>query len=409
LREPSAIDWIGSISGLMRRRSPLRLKKLHGREGETMTIEDTNPSATDDRPAAVESKEPKRKRGPDPRAGAKSFKSADDTDRPRAEEPEQHDPHDAGYRQHPLGALFPPVSDQERRAWAAHIRKHGQRHDIVQHPDGSILDGWNTLHSCLIAAVKPRITTWDGKPGDELAFVISQNVLRRHLNESQRAMIASKLATLPSGQRQDGKFAGVPTQAQAAKILHVSPRMVRTARKVQEEAPANVTRLVDAGRITLHAVESTLPQLSQVKQRIEGLSDDEVEVEVTRLTKDSALSRRTMGQADTQTNEAHPPAALETSANPARDDDENGNRAIGAKAVLRALNRIEIKADTPERQAFVSAIERLPLSDAAWACEVASYVEQEARNIEKAVRRRGDSDVSAPPVTTAPPADNLPN
>ena len=70
---------------------------------------------------------------------------------------------------------------------------------------------------------------------------------------------------------------------------------------------------------------------------------------------------------------------------PTRDDDEHDDRAIGAEAVSRALDRSDNKPDTRERRAFVSAIERLPLSDAAWACEMASYVEQEAREREKAV------------------------
>ena len=38
------------------------------------------------------------------------------------------------------------------------------------------------------------------------------------------------------------------------------------------------------------------------------------------------------------------------------------------------LHRATINAHTPERQAFVNAVERLPLIDAAWACEVASFV-----------------------------------
>jgi hypothetical protein len=382
-----------------------------------MIPEDHTPITADGKPAGAADlgpKRPKRKGGPkdiSPRTGAKNHKNAADEQTSRGEEigqvqTEQHSPRDAeqveqneqrnveaegepklelvrGYLQHPLGALFPRVTDQELRAWATDIRKHGQRHDIVQHPDGSILDGSNTLRACVVAGVEPRITTWRGEPGEELAFVISQNALRRHLNESQRAMIASKLAALPSGQRQDGKFAGVPTQPQAAEMLHVSERSVRTARKVREEAPANLTRLVDAGRLSLNAVESLLPRLStEDKQRIEGVSDDEAVAEVERLNKESATKKRTKGQSpDSQANKAGAatePGVNDASANTA-DDNGDDHPAIGADAVSRAQNRTGFKANTHGRQAFVSAIAGLPPSDAGEACELMSSVEQEVR------------------------------
>ncbi len=149
-----------------------------------------------------------------------------------------------GYPVHPAAALFPRCTDVELRALADDIAKHGQRNDIVQHPDGSILDGLNRMLACEMAGREPRLIKWEGKRGEEVDYVISQNIERRHLNESQRAIIASKLAALPSGQRQTGKFAGSPTQAEAADMMHVSERTVRTARKVREEAPANLARLV---------------------------------------------------------------------------------------------------------------------------------------------------------------------
>jgi len=246
----------------------------------------------------------------------------------------------------------------------------------VQHPDSSILDGGNRLRACEINGCKPRITRWDGKPGEELTFVISQNVKCRHLNESQRALIASKLASLRHGQRQTGESAGVPTQAEAAEMMQVSERIVRSARKVREEAPANVTHLVEVGRLTLNAAEALLPRLSsEDKQRIEGMSDDDVEVEVKRLSKVSDTSSPKKREAtDSQTNEADAPPAPST--NTPDDDDD---RPIGHDIVSRALERTEVKANTPGRQAFASAIERLPLSDAGWAFELMSFVEQEAR------------------------------
>lgn len=77
---------------------------------------------------------------------------------------------------------------------------------------------------------------------DPVAFVLSQNLHRRHLTESQRAAVAAKLANMTRGgdRRSDQSanlhFENSPvTISQAAEMLNVSERSVKTARKVQEE------------------------------------------------------------------------------------------------------------------------------------------------------------------------------
>jgi hypothetical protein len=110
-----------------------------------------------------------------------------------------------GYPVHPAAALFPRLNDVELDALADDIVKNGQRQNIVLHRDGSILDGVNRMRACEIAGREPRTSKWDGEEGQELAYVLSQNLKRRHLSESQRGMIASKLAPLSNGQRQVGK------------------------------------------------------------------------------------------------------------------------------------------------------------------------------------------------------------
>ena len=50
--------------------------------------------------------------------------------------------------------------------------------------------------------VEPITIEWDGN-GSILAYVISKNLQRRHLNESQRAMIAARIANMSSGRRTD--------------------------------------------------------------------------------------------------------------------------------------------------------------------------------------------------------------
>jgi hypothetical protein len=367
-------------------------------QGRAMIPEDPALSTFDTEPAEAADTEPMRRNRRGGRVDMPSQGEETEHDEPRdAEQEAQREQPEAetksepevekvcGRRVHPAATVFPRYTEAELRELADDIKKNGQLLPIVLLKDGSILDGVNRTLACEIAGCVPRITTWDGKPGEELAFVISQNVRRRHLKESQRSMIASKLASLPSGQHQAGKFAGVPTQADAAKMMRVSERSVRTARKVQEEAPANLIRLVEVGRISLSAVEGSLPRLStEDKQRIDGMPDDDVEAEVKRLIKQSATSKRRMEHATAKKPRAATTSpAIEVGAN--ADDDDHDNRTIGTKAVSRALDRSDKRPDTPERKAFLSALECLPLSDAAWACDVASYVEQETREIENAV------------------------
>jgi len=61
--------------------------------------------------------------------------------------------------------------------------------------------------------------------------VVSLNLHRRHLDTSQRAMVAAKLATLPNGVKQASSIGEASkTQAEAAGMLKVSERTVRSAR-----------------------------------------------------------------------------------------------------------------------------------------------------------------------------------
>ena len=86
---------------------------------------------------------------------------------------------------HPACLLFPKLPDDELNVLAEDIRLNGLRNPIVLY-QGMILDGRNRYLACKIAGVKPRFVQWSGS-GSPLQWVISENLVRRHLTASQRS------------------------------------------------------------------------------------------------------------------------------------------------------------------------------------------------------------------------------
>ena len=78
----------------------------------------------------------------------------------------------------------------------ADIKIRGLRVPIIIFED-TILDGRNRYLACKALGVTPMLVDYEGD--DPLNDVIAWNLTRRHLNESQRAMVAANLATLKRG------------------------------------------------------------------------------------------------------------------------------------------------------------------------------------------------------------------
>lgn len=163
------------------------------------------------------------------------------------------------------------LEGEEFRALVADIAAHGLREPITLTPHGLILDGRNRYAACLAADVEPRTVTHDGDP---LAFVISENVRRRHLNESQRAMFAARLANMSEGRpaKETAQNCAVESvsQAEAAAQLNVSRRSVQTATALQREAAPEVVAAVDAGALP---VSRAVRQIKEQKREIARLEN----------------------------------------------------------------------------------------------------------------------------------------
>lgn len=132
--------------------------------------------------------------------------------------------------------------------------------------DGKIIDGRNRFRACQAAGVAPRYREFSGP--DPLRFVISLNLARRHLDESQRAMVAARIATLKHGVNQHNEDApiGASSQLEAAQRLNVSRRAVQRARIVLDTGSPELIAAVDQGEIAVSAAAG-LAKRSQEHQR----------------------------------------------------------------------------------------------------------------------------------------------
>ena len=170
---------------------------------------------------------------------------------------------------HPAAQLFPLIDGDAFDRLVTDIESHGQHEPITVMLDGSILDGRNRWRACEQLGIEPITRIYEG--ADPLGFVISLNLHRRHLNESQRAMVASKIANLPRGTNQHSSIE-LPTQSQAASMLNVSVAGIKRAAKVRAEGAPELVTAVERGTTSVHAAAKQLHEAKSVPPSLAGES-----------------------------------------------------------------------------------------------------------------------------------------
>lgn len=177
---------------------------------------------------------------------------------------------------HPAAEIFPLIEGAAFAELVEDIKRHGLHEPITLDRDGRVLDGRNRLRACEQAGVEPVFRTWEGE-GSAVEYVISLNLHRRHLNPSQLAMVAAKIANMRQGERTDIQpSANLPkvSVSDAAGMVNVSERSVGTARAVLNEGQPELVRAVERGEISVSAAsEATAfePEVQrEVVQRVEA-------------------------------------------------------------------------------------------------------------------------------------------
>lgn len=199
---------------------------------------------------------------------------------------------------HSLAALFPVMGAAELDALTSDIREHGLQQPIALH-EGKILDGRNRYRACRKLRLTPATTVFNGS--DPLAFIVSANLHRRHLSESQRGYIAAKLETMKHGQRadlanrRDAKL-HISRKAAAA-MMGVSERTVAAGAIVRDKGVPKLARRVERGEIAVSVAAKIAQMPKQEQERVAG--DDEASLRGAakrhaRAKKETALAEATV-------------------------------------------------------------------------------------------------------------------
>ena len=166
---------------------------------------------------------------------------------------------------HPIANVFPMLESAALRELADDIGQHGLLEPIIFY-QGKILDGRNRDEACLIAGVEPRYVQFDGDDAQALDLVVSRNLRRRHLNESQRAMAAATVANMKHGgdrrSDQPANWHGV-SRSTAAAALNVSERSVARAAVVRNQGAPELIAAVEAGVIPVSTAANLVREPSQ--------------------------------------------------------------------------------------------------------------------------------------------------
>lgn len=201
------------------------------------------------------------------------------------------------YDVHEAADIFPLMKGDDFNALVEDIREQEQLEAICLY-GGKVLDGRNRLRACEKLGIEPVVEDIDMKDHpDPLAFVISLNLKRRHLNASQLSMCADAaeglwekyskagLEKMNAGAAEGGKTAGrgrakkgdspefcrtqgkraPQTRALVGAAFGVSGTTVGRARQVREKGTDKVIAAVEAGDLSVSKAAQivTLPKAKQ--------------------------------------------------------------------------------------------------------------------------------------------------
>lgn len=154
------------------------------------------------------------------------------------------------FKVHSLATLFPSMTEAEFATLRDDVAAHGLREPVWTW-QGFLIDGRHRARACEELDIECPSREYQGD--DPLAFVLSLNLNRRHLNESQRAMVAASIANMKPGRPGETASIEAVSQSAAAEKLNVSRSAVQRASKVMDEGAPELVEAVKSGAVKVSA------------------------------------------------------------------------------------------------------------------------------------------------------------
>ena len=161
---------------------------------------------------------------------------------------------------HALAEIFPLMEGDDFADLVADIRANGLNDPVTLY-EGKILDGRNRWRACQKLGIEPPVKKLNGQ--DPVAFVMSENLHRRHLTVGQKAWAAAQVANMQrGGDRVSDQSANLrnaqTSQEEAANQFKVSRRSVQTAAFIQKEGNDAEKEEAASGQTTLGKIAAKI-------------------------------------------------------------------------------------------------------------------------------------------------------
>lgn len=165
------------------------------------------------------------------------------------------------YEQHPFGQLYPEMEESQFQSFCEDIHVNGFQNPFILLYEGMILDGWHryqaaiTLDQCYALNLISKLQFTEYIETEPIAYVHSMNKHRRHLTQSQLAVIALRHTKMLNhgGDRKSQKIKAshdaLKSSEQVAKETGTSKPTIERAKRAMNIAPEKIDEMVE-GTVT---------------------------------------------------------------------------------------------------------------------------------------------------------------